>query len=556
MSRTIQSPSRDTTEEVAALVATLHETEQRLEELTAGEVDTVTDRDGRMFVLGRAREQLRHSEAEKHARSEAKTHLQSAALNAVATAMIITESDFTIVWMNPAFTELTGYSDAEAIGRKVGDLLGSGAEDAAFYKSMEDTILSGKSWTGEMTNRRKDGRLYRESSIITPVRDDAGAIRHFITVKTDLTHQLQMEAQLLQSQKMEAVGQLAAGVAHEFNNLLQALMAMATIVRLRSDDPKIAKLGTEMEFQITRGSGITQQLLLFSRAHPAEKSNIDLREKIRKAGILLRQLIPENIKVVIENPPQRLSVEGDAGQMQQVLLNLAINARDAMPGGGVLTLRSGSCGGEVFLEVEDTGDGMDDTTRARIFEPFFTTKEVGKGSGLGLAVVHGIVQQHGGRIEVESRLGEGSRFRIVLPAAVSEAVLSSALKEEAEVPLGAGRVLLVEDEEGVRAGLGALLEVIGYEVTAVGSGEEAMELPAFPAPDLMLTDITLPGIPGLALGDQLRGRWPSLKVVLMSGYVEEALRTSASERGWHFLQKPFDLTDLASTLRAALSEPK
>jgi two-component system cell cycle sensor histidine kinase/response regulator CckA len=556
MSRAIASPPRDMTEEVSALIATLHETEQRLEELTAGEVDTVTDRDGRTFVLGRAREQLRHSEAEKHARSEAKTNLQSAALNAVATAMIITERDFTIVWMNPAFTELTGYSDAESIGRNVGDLLRSGAEDEAFFKNMEDTIFSGKSWTGEMTNRRKDGRLYREASIITPVRDDSGVIRHFITVKTDLTHQLQMEAQLLQSQKMEAVGQLAAGVAHEFNNLLQALMAMATIVRLRSDDPKIAKIGTEMEFQITRGSGITQQLLLFSRAHPAEKSSIDLREKIRKAGILLRQLIPENIKVVIENPTQRLSVEGDAGQMQQVLLNLAINARDAMPGGGVLTLRSGAFGGEVFLEVEDTGEGMDETTRARIFEPFFTTKEVGKGSGLGLAVVHGIVQQHGGRIEVESRLGKGSRFRIVLPAAVSEAVLSSALKEEAEVPLGAGRVLLVEDEEGVRAGLGALLEVIGYDVIPVASGEEAMELPAFPAPDLMLTDITLPGITGLALGDRLRGRWPSLKVVLMSGYVEEALRTRASERGWSFLQKPFDLTDLASTLRAALSEPK
>jgi two-component system cell cycle sensor histidine kinase/response regulator CckA len=542
------------TEEISTLIATLHEVEQRLEELTAGEVDTVADHNGRTFMLGRAQEHQRHSEGEKHARAEAKTLLQSAALNAVANAVIITERDLTIVWMNPAFTELTGYTDKEAIGRNEQDLLRSGVHDAAFYKEIQDTILSGKSWTGEITNRRKDGRSYREASIITPVKDDDGNITHFISIKTDLTHQRQMEAQLRQAQKMEAVGQLAAGVAHEFNNLLQALMAMATIVRLRSDDPKIAKVGSEMELQITHGAAITQQLLLFSRAHPAEKCNLDLRENVRKAGILLRQLIPENIKVVIENPPQRLSIEGDAGQMQQVLLNLAINARDAMPGGGVLTLRSGSRGDEVLLEVEDTGDGMDESTRVHIFEPFFTTKEVGKGSGLGLAVVHGIVQQHGGRIEVESHLGEGSRFRIVLPVAVSEAVVSSALKEETEVSVGTGRILLVEDEAGVRSGLAALLELIGYDVTAVGSGEETYELPSAPAPHLMLSDITLPGITGLVLGERLCARWPSLKVVLMSGYVEEALRLNAGARGWHFLQKPFDLTELAGTLRAALKD--
>jgi PAS domain S-box-containing protein len=554
MSRRISAPTSDANEEVSALIATLYETEQRLEELTAGQVDTVADGTGRTFVLGPAREHFRHSDAEKQARAEAKLHLQSAALSAVANAMIITERDLTIVWMNPAFSELTGYTEEEAIGRNEQDLLRSGVHDEVFYKEIRKTIFSGKSWTGEMTNRHKDGRLYREALVITPVKDDHGAINHFISIKTDLTHQRQMEAQLRQAQKMEAVGQLAAGVAHEFNNLLQALMAMATIVRLRSDNPKIAKIGTEMEFQITRGSSITQQLLLFSRSQPVEKSNLDLREKVRKAGILLRQLIPENIRVVIENPATRLSVDGDRGQMQQVLLNLAINARDAMPGGGTLTLRSGSSGGEVFLEVEDTGEGMDEKTRARIFEPFFTTKEVGKGSGLGLAVVHGIVQQHGGRIEVESHLGEGSRFRVVLPAAVSPLVLDSKPKENPEVPSATGRVLLVEDDEGVRSGIAGLLELIGYDVTAVGSGEETVDLPLKPAPDILLSDITLPGVGGLTLGTHLRKRWPFLKVVLMSGYVEERLRANASERGWHFIQKPFDLMDLASTLKAALSD--
>jgi two-component system cell cycle sensor histidine kinase/response regulator CckA len=483
--------------------------------------------------------------------AEARLSLQSAALNAAANAMIIAEHDGTIVWINPAFTELTGYTDEEAIGRNVRDLLDSGAHDEAFYRDIEDTILAGESWSGEITNRRKDGRLYPEATIITPVKDETGAVSHFISIKTDLTAQRQMEAQLRQSQKMEAVGQLAAGVAHEFNNLLQALMSKAAIVRLRSGTAEGEKIGAEMEVQIKRGASITQQLLLFSRSHATEKSNLDLREKVRKASLLLRQLLPENIRIVVETSPERLSFEGDKGQMQQVLLNLAINARDAMPAGGTLTLRSGSYGGEVFLEVEDTGHGMDEATRARIFEPFFTTKEVGKGSGLGLAVVHGIVQQHGGRIEVHSRPGEGSRFRIILPAALSK-VLTPEPDNDAEVPMAHGRVLLVEDEEGVRAGIEVLLEMIGYEVTAVGSGEEAMAIPLEPAPDLLLSDVTLPGIAGLALGELLRERWPSLKVVLMSGYIEEALRSNASERGWHFLQKPFEMADLASHLRAAL----
>jgi two-component system, cell cycle sensor histidine kinase and response regulator CckA len=484
--------------------------------------------------------------------AEARLHLQSAALNAAGNAIVITERDGTIVWINPSYTELTGYTDGEAIGRNQRDLVRSGVHDQVFYKDMWDTILEGGSWSGEVTNRRKDGRLYSETQVITPVKDDDGTITHFISINTDLTAQRQMEAQLRQAQKMEAVGQLAAGVAHEFNNLLQALMSRAAIVRLRAGTPDVEKIGADMEVQIKRGASITQQLLLFSRSHATQKSNLDLRQKVLKASVLLRQLIPENIRIVVDNPAERLSIDGDAGQMQQVLLNLAINARDAMPAGGTLTLRAGSCGSEVFLEVEDTGHGVDETTLARIFEPFFTTKEVGKGSGLGLAVVHGIVQQHSGRIEVHSRPGEGARFRVIFPVASTEVVPTRESGEDAEVPMGSGRVLLVEDEVSVRTGIEGLLEMIGYEVTAVGSGEEAIAISLEAAPDLLLSDVTLPGIAGLALGERLLERWPSMKVVLMSGYIEERLRANAAEQGWHFLQKPFELADLASHLRAAL----
>jgi CheY-like chemotaxis protein len=208
----------------------------------------------------------------------------------------------------------------------------------------------------------------------------------------------------------------------------------------------------------------------------------------------------------------------------------------------------------VFLEVEDSGDGMNDATQAHLFEPFFSTKELGKGTGLGLAVVHGIVIDHGGRIEVESTLGEGSRFRVVLPSASGEEAPVPLQIAEAEEPAGRGYVLLVEDEAGVREGIAVLLETIGYVVVAVGSGEEAMAIPSDQPPDLLLTDVTLAGIGGAALGDRLRDRWPSLKVVLMSGYFEEASRTNGGERGWHFLQKPFDMAELTKHLRAALQD--
>ncbi|MEO8033399.1 MAG: ATP-binding protein, partial [Acidobacteriota bacterium] len=485
-------------------------------------------------------------------KSEEQLRLQSAALNAADNAMLITDRDLAIVWVNPAFSELTGYPANEAVGRNAQDLLHSGLHDRSVDQDIRDTILAGESWSGEMTNRRKDGGLYQELQTVTPVKGGDGVVSHFISIKTDLTAQHRLEGQLRQSQKMEAVGQLAAGVAHEFNNLLQALMSMATITRLRASTAEGAKIASEMEQQIRHGASITQQLLLFSRHHSIETKELDLREQAHQASVLLRRLIPESIRIIVESAPEPCLVAGDAGQMQQVLLNLAINARDAMPSGGLLTLRVGCAAGEAFLEVQDTGHGLDEGTRARIFEPFFTTKDAGTGSGLGLAVVHGIVQQHGGRIEVLSRVDEGSRFRVILPALVSESTPLRELAAAVEVPMGSGRVLLVEDEEGVRAGLAVLLEMTGYAVTAVSSGEEALALPVASTQDVLLSDLTLPGITGLELGERLRERWPALQVVLMSGYIDEAVRGRTSERGWHFLQKPFEMTELASCLHAAL----
>jgi PAS domain S-box-containing protein len=363
----------------------------------------------------------------------------------------------------------------------------------------------------------------------------------------------QVEAALRQAHKLKAVGQLAAGVAHEFNNILQTLLSMATITRLRAVSPEIVKIATQMEVQIRRGSSVTRQLLLASRSHELTKTNLDICEQVAIGADLLKRLIPENIEVVVETSGESASVDGDAGQIQQVLLNLAINARDAMPDGGTLVLRVSCDEREVFLDVEDDGAGFDEAAREQIFEPFFTTKEVGKGTGLGLSVVHGIVEQHGGRIEVRSQPGEGSRFRVILPK-TAEQRASTALVRDPEVVKSTGRILLVEDEEGVREGITLMLQMFGYDVVAVSRGEAAMALPLTPVPDMLLSDVALPGIGGPALAEYLRIQWPGLKVTLMTGYVDDATRNLSRNHGCDVLQKPFEMDVLGRHLEAALSE--
>jgi CheY-like chemotaxis protein/two-component sensor histidine kinase len=357
---------------------------------------------------------------------------------------------------------------------------------------------------------------------------------------------------------MEAVGQLAGGIAHDFNNLLQALMSQIQLLQSRSEDPQgVVSLSRELEQQVGRGASLTRQLLLFSRRETVKPEKLDLNEAVRDATSMLKRLVRANIALGLEFSPGPLRVEVDRGQLDQVLMNLAVNASDAMPEGGKLTIRTGADAGQtVWLTVEDTGHGIPAVIRDRIFEPFFTTKGVGKGTGLGLSVVHGIVAQHGGRIQVESDVGKGTTFRITLPRAGSgEFPAAAELPTPAqELPEGKGeRILVVEDEEIARQGLHDILASLGYRVVAVGSGEEAGGLPGDPGFDLLLTDLMLPGIAGPALAATLKERWSALKVILMSGYTEdEAVRRGVGSGLVRFLQKPFDMKTLAREVRAAL----
>ena len=508
-------------------------------------------------LLHELRVKLIELEKQNHELRRALT-LQESIFQGSRDAVFISDAESRFVAVNAAACELTGYSTDELLSMRIPDLHAD--VDLHAYDTHHDSIMAGAEVLSEAPTLRKEG--WKVDTEFNSRRIDVDGMALMHTTGRDITARKRAEealehsrAQLLQAQKMEAVGRLAGGVAHDFNNILQAMLSLATVLRLKAGSPELARIVAEIEVLIRRGAGLTQQLLLYSRRQVAERKRVDLGEGAGAVGVLLGRLIPENIRLVVDTVPGQVWVDGDAGQLQQVLMNLVVNAKDAMPSGGTLTVRASRVDGDAVLAVIDTGQGMDETTRSRLFEPFFTTKDTGK--GLGLSVVHGIAEQHSGRVEVESSPGEGSLFRVILPAMSPPDAAAKESSADVEPPSGHGeRVLIVEDEEEARKGLAELLTIFGYEVTAVGSGEEAGVLPDEPAPDLLLTDLMLPGIDGVALAAGLRDRWPHLKVVLMSGYTEdEAVRRGVDEGEVLFLQKPFDMATLTHTLRAALRDP-
>ena len=403
------------------------------------------------------------------------------------------------------------------------------------------------------------GKDYTEADALT-VETIAAQIAPILTAR--LQRKLAEEAlknsqaQLLQAQKMEAVGQLAGGVAHDFNNLLQAMLSLTQMQAEHLADPKRLKADTaEMEHLVKRGAALTRQLLLFSRQETVNTERLDLNDVVRDSVTLLRRLLEAHVAIEASLHEGHLPVDADRGQLGQVLLNLAVNAGDAMPAGGRLAIATGSENGTVWVKVTDTGGGIPEAIRDHVFEPFFTTKELGKGTGLGLSVVHGIVVQHGGTVTFESAEGQGTTFAVTLPRAGSGENPVVEIAERGGAPSrGHGElVLVVEDEDSTRQALAEILTLLGYAVTAVGSGEEARRLAAEQPFDLLLTDLMLPGISGGDLAAGLQACWPDLRVVLMSGYAEDAaIRLASPTSPVRFLQKPFDMDTLARELCAAL----
>jgi PAS domain S-box-containing protein len=503
-------------------------------------------------------------------RAEEAQMLLATAVEQAAEAIVITDAGGTISYVNPAFEKITGYARDEVIGQNA-RMLRSGKHDAAFYRHLWETIARGEVWTSRIFNKKKNGALYEEEMIISPVFDSAGKIVNYVAVKRDVTQEVALETQLRQAQKMEAIGQLAGGVAHDFNNILTVIQGSASL--LLNPQLKPAEK-SDCSHQIIRAAeraaGLIRQLLLFGRKQVMQPVNLDLNEVVGGMTRMLKRILGEDIALRSDFASSLPPVFGDAGMIEQVVLNLAINSRDAMPGGGRLAIATGaetlderqaqlnpdaSPGPHVWLAVSDTGCGIPPENLPRIFEPFFTTKDVGKGTGLGLATVYGIIRQHRGWITVDSEPGKGSTFRICLPAAAGARAGEKPPVLQLQLPRGTETVLLVEDDLPVRLLVGNLLQRCGYIVLQAESGAAALRIwwQHLEKIHLLLTDLVMPdGVTGRQLARQLQSEKPDLKVIYTSGYSAEAGEGPALIDGVNFLQKPYPSGKLAKTVRNCL----
>ena len=432
------------------------------------------------------------------------------------------------------------------------------------------------STTGRIQNvevqwKRRDGQSITARLSGRAVMDREGAVIGFEVIAEDVTQRRELEEQLRQAQKMEAVGRLAGGVAHDFNNLLTAIIGYSHLLTAELGGAPAAHHVEEITNAATRAADLTGQLLAFSRKQVLNPTVLDLRTQIGQLEKMLRRLIGADVDLQIGLPPELWRVHGDAGQIDQVLLNLVVNARDAMPRGGRLMLdvanreldaadasRLGvpAAGQYVVLSVSDTGSGIDPTTLPHIFEPFFTTKEVGKGTGLGLATVYGVVTQSGGHIHVTSQLQVGTTFSIFFPASQGAAEPASHANTRLPSPSGTETVLLVEDEPGVRRLAIRVLEKQGYRVLSADTAAAALRVASSSTPiDLLLTDIVMPGQSGPDLAAQLSAELPELKILFMSGYSENRLLDASQRPAGAFLKKPFTPSVLAQRVRECLDAP-
>jgi len=406
-----------------------------------------------------------------------------------------------------------------------------------------------------------DGRTTWASTTKVPLRDAEGRINGLVGISRDVTERKKLEGQFLQSQKMEAFGQLAGGVAHDFNNILAAMLLQVSFIRLSSSLPdSVAAQMDELEQLTVRAAGVTRQLLMFSRRQDMEMKSLDLNAAIEGTCSLLKRLIGEHVVLELKTSREPLWIEADAGMVEQVVMNLCLNARDAMPDGGRLSIETfaeegGAEAARACLVVADTGCGMDAATQARIFEPFFTTKPVGKGTGLGLATVYGILEQHRGWVDVESAPGRGSTFRAYFPI-VRHSPRASSEADSRDLRGGSESVLLVEDDEMVRLALAGCLRRAGYRVVEAANGPEAVRAWAERKHefDVLLTDFLMPGgINGAQLAERLLRERGSLRVIVISGYA--ALPDGAAipwPKETVRLAKPFEMKTLLDTVRRSL----
>jgi hypothetical protein len=506
---------------------------------------------------GQAQEALRHSEAQYRL-----------LVDRAVFGIYRSTKDGRFLSVNPALVKMLRYESAE-------DLLATNLNEIYVDVSVRQTLLRRMEENGSITGAEVAWR--QKSGAVIQVRysgwklesSDTGSCT-FETIVEDITDHARLEAQLRQSQKMDAVGQLAGGIAHDFNNILTAILGYSNLVaeRFAPGDPQRADI-EEIHQAATRAAGLTRQLLAFSRKQIFEIHVLSLSEVVQEIAPMLHRLVDETIKVTTITKDRR-RVKADRVQLQQVLLNLVVNARDAINGAGRITIEtsdieldaayarehpSAQPGPHVMLAVSDTGHGMDPATQARIFEPFFTTKPAGRGTGLGLSTVYGIVKQSGGHVWVYSEVGSGTALKVYLPA-TEEAVWMAPPRRTLEPGQTNATVLLVEDEEGLRKLVGRVLRKYGFTVHAPATPVEAVALASsrtIPF-DLLLTDVVLPDITGRAVATTVLQHHPECKVLFMSGYTDDAIvRHGVLDEDAAFLQKPFTADALVQKIADVLA---
>ncbi len=502
-------------------------------------------------------------------RAESTERRLLAAIGQATEGVLVTDTEGTIEYVNPGMERMTGYSRHEVIGRTP-RIFKSGEHDGTFYRQLWDTIKAGNTWTGRFINRRKDGRLFHEDATISPVKDAQGKIISFVAVKRDITENLELSRQLYQAQKMEAVGTLAGGVAHDFNNILQVALGYSELMlgdeglpqRCRTDLKKIYESGR-------RGADLVQRLLTFSRKTEIKRQPLNLNRRITELRKMLERTLPKMVDIRLLLGEDLATINADPTQIDQILMNLAVNARDAMPDGGKLTFETADIlidpeyarihleaepGPHVLLTVTDTGAGMDKGTLEHIFEPFYTTKSVGEGTGLGLAMVHGIVKHHGGHITCYSEPGEGTVFKIYFPAVISHEEREETT--ERVMPRGGSEtILVVDDEEHVRDLSARILKKAGYKVITASNGKEALDVYKQRGREiaLIVLDLIMPRMGGKQCFEGLLSLDPDVKVLIASGFsangpTEDAI--AAGAKG--FVSKPYNMRHVLEVVREVL----
>jgi len=523
----------------------------------------------------RIAEELRRANEELHRRTseqlgEYRTRLASI-IDSSEDAIIGKDLDGTITSWNQGAERIYGYSPEDVVGKHISILAPSDRPDE--IPEILRKINRGESVEHfESARVAKDGRRLDVSISVSPLRDAKGDVVGASAIARDITAQKRTEGQLHQSQKMEAIGRLAGGVAHDFNNILAIISACTEFLRDRMDRaPETSQYIENIKKAIERGSSLTRQLLAFSRSSVIQPRILDLNERLKDVGKLLRPLMGDDVEILIVSKSPAAVIEADPGQLDQIVVNLAVNARDAMPRGGKFILETRAekldeafaeqhqnvpAGKYVLLAVSDTGSGMDEATVSRVFEPFFTTKETGKGTGLGLATVYGIVKQSAGHIMVYSEPGHGTTFKIYLPSADHKIGFATKSEVETVSPKRHGTtILLVEDDEIMRALTRQLLQEHGYTVIEADDGKSALQwVESHPDPiDLVLTDVVMRRMSGPELADRLHAAYPNLKVVYMSGYTGELIaEREVLKRGITLLEKPFTRNALLNTIHATL----